>query len=56
MDKVEPQKLVGPVIRSMDQEIIEALLIAIADDNPDAELFMRTTAGMYVSTLPGVAE
>jgi hypothetical protein len=39
MDKVEPQKLVGPVIRSMDQEIIEALLIAIADDNPDAELF-----------------
>src|SRR4030095_9190042 len=45
MDKVEPQKLVGPVIRSMDQEIIEALLIAIADDNPDAELFYEDHGG-----------
>ena len=45
MDKVELQKLVGPVIRSMDQEIIEALLIAIADDNPDAELFYEDHGG-----------
>ena len=29
VDKVESQKLVGPVIRSMDQEIIEALLILL---------------------------
>ena len=27
MDEVERQKLVGPVIRGIDQEIIEALLM-----------------------------
>jgi toluene monooxygenase system protein D len=45
MEKVEHQKLVGPVIRGIDQEIIEALLIAIADDNPDAELFYEDHGG-----------
>ena len=45
MEKVEHQKLVGPVIRGIDQEIIEALLIAIADDKPDAELFYEDHSG-----------
>ena len=45
MDQVEPQKFVGPVIRGMDQEIIEALLMAIADDNPDAEILYEDYGG-----------
>jgi len=45
METVQPQKLVGPVLRGMDQDIIEALLIAIQDDNPDAELCYEDRGG-----------
>ena len=45
MAKVQPQKFVGPVLRGMDQDIIEALLMAIADDNPDVELFYEDHGG-----------
>jgi toluene monooxygenase system protein D len=45
MEKVQPQKFVGPVLRGMDQEIIEAVLAAIADDNPGAELLYEDRGG-----------
>jgi toluene monooxygenase system protein D len=45
MAKVQSQKFVGPVLRGMDQNIIEALLMAIADDNPDAELLYEDHGG-----------
>jgi len=45
METVQPQKYVGPVLRGMDQDIIEALLIAIEDDNPDAELLYEDRGG-----------
>jgi len=45
METVQLQKYVGPVLRGMDQDIIEALLIAIEDDNPDAELLYEDRGG-----------
>jgi len=45
MEKVQPQKFVGPVLRGMDQDIIEALLTAIEADNPDAELLYEDHGG-----------
>ena len=45
MGKVQPQKFVGPVLRGMDQDIIEALLTAIEADNPDAELLYEDHGG-----------
>jgi len=45
METVQPQKYVGPVLRGMDQDMIEALLIAIEDDNPDAELLYEDRGG-----------
>ena len=45
MKIVQPQKFVGPVLRGMDQDIIEAILIAIEDDNPDAELLYEDHGG-----------
>ena len=45
METVQPKKFVGPVLRGMDQDIIEALLTAIQDDNPDAELFYEDRGG-----------
>ena len=45
METVQPQKFVGPVLRGMDQDIIEAMLIAIEDDNPDAELLVEDHGG-----------
>ena len=39
------QKFVGPVLRGMDEEIIEALLVAIAEDNPDYELLYDDRGG-----------
>ena len=47
MLRVQPQKFVGPVLRGIDQDIIEALLMAIADDNPGAELLYEDH-GAYV--------
>src|SRR5262249_30805240 len=45
MEKVQPQKFVGPVLRGMDQDIIEALLMAIEADNPNAELLYEDHGG-----------
>lgn len=45
MEEVRRQKLVGPVLRGTDEEIIEALLVAIARDNPDHEVFYEDHGG-----------
>jgi toluene monooxygenase system protein D len=45
METVQPQKFVGPVLRGMDQDLIEAIRIAIEDDNPDAELLYEDHGG-----------
>src|ERR1700751_43949 len=45
METVQPQKFVGPVLRGMDQDIIEAVRAAIEDDNPDAELLYEDRGG-----------
>lgn len=45
MEKVQTQKLVGPVLRCTDQGMIEAVLTAIEADNPDAELLYEDHGG-----------
>jgi toluene monooxygenase system protein D len=45
METVQPRKFVGPVLRGMDQDIIEAVRLAIEDDNPDAELLYEDRGG-----------
>jgi len=45
MEEVRRQKFVGPVLRGMDEEIIDALLIAIEQDNPDQELLYEDRGG-----------
>jgi toluene monooxygenase system protein D len=45
MKEVRRQKLVGPVLRGMDEEIIGALLVAIEQDNPDHEVFYEDRGG-----------
>jgi toluene monooxygenase system protein D len=45
METVQPRKFVGPVLRGMDQDIIEAVRAAIEDDNPDAELLYEDRGG-----------
>jgi len=45
MEEVRRQKFVGPVLRGMDGEIIEALLVVIAQDNPDNELLYEDRGG-----------
>ena len=45
MREVRRQKLVGPVLRGMDEEIIGALLVAIEQDNPDHEIFYEDHGG-----------
>lgn len=47
MAQTETAKLVGPIVRGVDQEIAEALLEAIEKDNPDAEIFYEDQ-GAYV--------
>ena len=44
MDEIR-QKFVGPVLRGMDEEIIEALRVAIAQDNPNDELLYEDRGG-----------
>lgn len=39
MEQTEHQKLVGPVVRGIDSDIVDALLEAIEKDNPGAEIF-----------------
>ena len=45
MESVQPPKFVGPVLRAMNQDIIEALLTAIEADNPGAELLYEDHGG-----------
>jgi toluene monooxygenase system protein D len=47
METLQPPKFVGPVLRGMDQDIIEAMRIAIEEDNPGAELLYEDR-GAYV--------
>jgi len=47
MERVHAPKFVGPVLRGMNQDIIEALLTAIEADNPEAELLYEDH-GAYV--------
>jgi toluene monooxygenase system protein D len=44
-EQIRRQKFVGPVLRGMDEEIIEALLVAIGRDNPDDELLYEDHGG-----------
>ena len=45
MERVQPPKFVGPVLRGMNQDIIEALLTAIEADNPESELLYEDHGG-----------
>jgi len=45
MDEVQSKKLVGPVLRGMNQDVIEALITAIEADNPEAELLYEDRGG-----------
>lgn len=45
MEKVRSQKLVGPVLRGVKQDIVDALLTAIEVDNPEAELLYEDHGG-----------
>ena len=45
MTQTELSKLVGPIVRGVDQEIVEALLEAIEKDNPDTEIFYEDHGG-----------
>jgi len=47
MKEAGEQRLVGPVLRCMDGEIIEALLVAIEQDNPERDVFYED-CGAYV--------
>jgi len=47
VENAQPQKLVGPVLRCVDQGIIDALLTAIEADNPGGELLYEDH-GAYV--------
>jgi toluene monooxygenase system protein D len=44
MTTVEP-KLVGPIVRGFDPDVVEALAEAIEKDNPDAEITIDDHAG-----------
>lgn len=45
MERMEAPKFVGPVLRAMDQYIIDALIKAIEADNPEAELLYEENGG-----------
>ena len=45
METVQSLKFVGPVLRGINQDIIEALLTAIEADNPEAELLYEDHGG-----------
>jgi toluene monooxygenase system protein D len=44
MTTIEP-KLVGPIVRGFDPDVVDALTEAIAVDNPDAEITIDDHAG-----------
>ena len=45
METIRPQKFVGPVLRGMNDDIIEAVLTAIEADNPEAEVLYEDHGG-----------
>ncbi len=45
MEERQSQKLVGPVLRGMNEDIVDALLTAIEADNPEAELLYEDHGG-----------
>jgi toluene monooxygenase system protein D len=45
MSATAASKLVGPVIRGVDDDIIEAVITAAGADNPDVELVIEDRGG-----------
>ncbi len=45
-------KMVGPVVRGMDGELADALIEAIENDNPDAEVTIDDRAGYIRISVP----
>jgi len=53
MERAKLPKFVGPVLRPMDQDTIEALLTAIEADNSGAELLYEDHGGYVRIHTPG---
>ena len=47
------QKMVGPVVRGMDQALAEAMIIAIETDNPGVDIDVDDQGGYIRITAPG---
>lgn len=45
MAEEESKKLVGPIIRGMDDDIIDAVIGAAEQDNPDREILIEDRSG-----------
>jgi toluene monooxygenase system protein D len=45
MEQVLREKFVGPVLRGMDGDIIDAVLVAIGEDNPDDQVLYEDRGG-----------
>jgi len=53
MEGAQLPKFVGPVLRPMDQDMIEALLTAIEADNPGTEVLYEDHVGYVRIHAPG---
>lgn len=45
MAEQQPKKLVGPIIRGIDDDIIDAVIGAAEQDNPDREILVEDRSG-----------
>lgn len=45
MAEQNSKKLVGPIIRGMDDDIIDAVIAAAEQDNPDREILIEDRSG-----------
>lgn len=45
MAEEQPKKLVGPIIRGVDDDIINAVIGAAEQDNPDREIMVEDRSG-----------
>jgi toluene monooxygenase system protein D len=45
MAEQQPKKLVGPIIRGIDDDIIDAVISAAELDNPDREILVEDRSG-----------
>ena len=45
MAEQQPKKLVGPIIRGIDDDIIDAVIAAAEQDNPDREILVEDRSG-----------